>query len=165
MPLNNENWPYLNSDAAVFRVPQYTQELAETLSNTVGQAVPPVDAPVDTGWIDVELLSPFLPRSVATRPQVRKTQDGMVHFRGQFAPATLPNSSSHSVLQIPTGFIPEVEHRWIGAPSLRWQSLTLGGYISESTGVLYLQPGTGPSAPIDLPTHWSIIIAPWQAAS
>lgn len=162
-----DGWPYLRGSNPVYVTPDWSQDMAATIAATMGAAVQPdPDRVIDTGWVDAQVLPPFEARSVAMRPQLRRTPDGMVHFRGQFAPvSSLPASSSHSVIQLQPQFYPEMEHRWIGGPSLRWQSHTLGGYISESTGTLYLQPGTGPSAPIDLPTHWSIIIAPWQAAT
>ena len=111
----------------------------------------------DFGWTDCAIMSGFEARGVDYRPQVRRTDDGMVHFRGQMQPTGFTANATTQFMTIPAGFRPEVEVRFVAYATYR--ARTWGGWISVGSGVAQLQT---PEAAPDV--HFSLIVQPWQAA-
>lgn len=110
----------------------------------------------DAGWVDVPLMSGFSSRGAAYTPQVRKDSAGMVTWRGHMSNSGFSGTGSTAFADIPAGYEPEMEVRF-----LAWQtnrSYVLGGWISTS-GSVNLQMPDGPPA-----THFALIMQPWQAA-
>lgn len=74
-------WPILRSDDALSHTPAWSQQLAQALSDTVGQAPVPPDEVVDTGWVDVPLLNGFVNTDL-NRPVQNRRKAGIVYWRG-----------------------------------------------------------------------------------
>lgn len=156
---SGEGWPYMTGDQAVYRTPDYTQALADALGDTVGNAQPPDDRPVDSGWVDCTVLSPYNHRSIEFRPQVRRTRDNLVYFRGQMSHTNIPSGGSTPIIQVPTGFWPAFEVRWIGFQTAR-AATPFGGWVRVDDGMIYIQ-----TADQGAPTnHFTINIPPWEPA-
>lgn len=113
-----------------------------------------------TSWVDCTVLPGFAARGDQYRPQVMRDADGMVHFRGHMSQQGLTGTGSTEVVQLPSGFWPSVEIRWIGFATNRFPDEIVGGWFSSTNGTLNIQTPNGPPS-----SHWSLIVQPWQAAT
>lgn len=156
---NAAGWPYMNGNYPVYKTPEYTQVVADLLAETVGEAPAPIDRPLDSGWVDCTVLSPFNHRAIDYRPQVRRTRDNLVFFRGQMSNTNIPEGGSHAIIQVPVGFWPAFETRWMGFVTAK-ASTPFGGWVRVDDGKIYIQTADN-GAPTN---HFTINIPPWEPA-
>lgn len=115
-------------------------------------------------WVPCDLEDGFRPREndQAYHPMVKLDGSGLVDFQGQMDPNGLGSTSGAytKVLQLPDGYWPRAEVRWMGFPTSNPHS-PYGGYISRADGGLYIRNDTTNNnfPPTE---HWSIIIQPWE---
>lgn len=115
-------------------------------------------------WVDCTLEDGFQPRENDQdyHPQVKLDGSGLVDFQGQMDPDGLNSTSGAytKILQLPDGYWPRAEVRWMGFPTSNPHS-PYGGYISRADGGLYIRNDTTNSnwPPTE---HWCIVIQPWE---
>ncbi len=145
----------------------YTRVLVIDLNGmpvVVSRSYPASSEGVAMQWVDVEVLDGFHVRedNPDYRPQVLIDGSGLVDFRGQMGPEGLSNTvgAYTQILQLPDGYWPEAEVRWIGFPRSNPHS-AYGGYISRADGGLYIRNDTQNNnwPPTE---HWCIIVQPWK---
>lgn len=117
-------------------------------------------------WVDVPLASGHAYRSDSYKLQVAKDASGMVHLRGHMSTQGFPSplTSAETFATVPLEYRPESEVRFLGFRS-GLPSLTVGGYISASTGDMVLQADSNNSEGPRPNGHFALITQPWQAKS
>ena len=115
-------------------------------------------------WVNVPLNSGYSYRGASYELQVARDASGMVHLRGHMSTTGFasPLASAATFGNIPIEYRPASEVRWIGFRS-GLPSLSVGGYISASSGDIILQADSNnPEGPRP-GGHFCLIAQPWQA--
>lgn len=60
----------------------------------------------DTGWVDIEITSPFAIISASEKPQIRKI-GAVVYARGGWTNTSMSTSSTHAIGTVPLGYRPD----------------------------------------------------------